>query len=197
MTQRLLVAVLAAVVVLVTASGARANHTQPIGVKCTDFAAQADAQAYLREHPYDADGMDGPPGPNNDTTGKKGVACEDLDCPCDTTPVTYVPGHDGPTYTTLTPIVPGGLQTTVTAPVTGQQSTTSPPGTARTSPNGGEPLAAPAARSTGRDTGYRLGRGILIAGATAFVVMTYAAWLRRDRRRQYWPTRSPRWPTEW
>jgi hypothetical protein len=183
---------------------ARANHTQPIGIRCADFSSQADAQGFLREHPYDPDGIDGPPGPNNDTTGKKGVACEDAPCPCDAKPVTYAPGNDAPTIPTVVPITPGGLTdpfatvpTTAVggAPAAGTASGSTATSTATTRPAGGS-LAAPTRLD--RDGALnRYARPALIAVGASFVLSAYALWLRRDRQRQYWPTSRPRWPTEW
>jgi hypothetical protein len=45
---------------------------------CPDFQFQEDAQAEHDRDPSDPSGLDGPIGPNNDTTGTPGKACEDL-----------------------------------------------------------------------------------------------------------------------
>ncbi|HZN15503.1 MAG TPA: hypothetical protein VFB78_14625 [Acidimicrobiales bacterium] len=180
---------------------ASANHTQPIGIRCQDFSTQADAQSFLREHPYDPDGLDGPPGPNNDENNTKGVACEDLACPCDRTPVVYKPGNDAPTIPTSVPIVPGGLQPPDTAPPDGSATTSAPAGvvsgtTAPTRP--GRALAAPGATSSTSESGIKRYRRAIIATAAVLVALiAYSLWLRRDRRKQYYPTSRPRWPTEW
>jgi hypothetical protein len=70
---------------LAFATRASANHTQGTGINCNNFASQAEAQAYLRAHPYDPEGLDGAAGPNNDD----GVACESRPAPYDRTPVVY------------------------------------------------------------------------------------------------------------
>jgi hypothetical protein len=178
---------------------ARANHTQPIGLKCTDFPTQADAQAFLREHPYDPDGMDGPPGPNNDTTGKKGVACEDQPCPCDTNPVTYEPGHDAPTVPTVVPIIPGSLQTDdpVSPGTTVAGGGISGVGSSATATSRGTALASPKPAGASRDSVRHRYAGPALAAVAFLLLGGYAFWLRRDRRREYYPTSRPRWPTEW
>lgn len=43
---------------------------------CNDFATQAEAQAVYNEDPSDPYGLDGPIGPDNDTRGTPGLACE-------------------------------------------------------------------------------------------------------------------------
>ncbi len=62
------------------------------GLNCDDFESQAAAQEYLRNDPSDPEGLDGPIGPDNDTRGTPGVACENNPGPFDLTPVT----PDGP-----------------------------------------------------------------------------------------------------
>jgi hypothetical protein len=45
---------------------------------CSDFATQEEAQAVYDADPSDPSGLDGPIGPDNDTRGTPGVACESL-----------------------------------------------------------------------------------------------------------------------
>jgi hypothetical protein len=60
---------------------------------CSDFRSQAAAQAHLRAHPSDPDGLDGNPGPadGNDHAGGDGIACEQNPGPFDRIPV--IPEH--------------------------------------------------------------------------------------------------------
>lgn len=76
------------------ASPARAD------TNCPDYTNQAAAQARYKQDLTDPDGLDGPIGPNNDTTGTPGVACENNACPCDMTPVLYTAATQGTTATT-------------------------------------------------------------------------------------------------
>jgi hypothetical protein len=73
-------------------------------LNCSDFPSQAAAQAELRKDPSDPNGLDGPPGPAFE--GIRGVACENLPPPKDTTPV--LPG-DNPS-TTGEPSTPSASQ---------------------------------------------------------------------------------------
>lgn len=45
---------------------------------CDDFDFQEDAQAEFDRDPSDPSGLDGPIGPDNDSRGTPGLACEDL-----------------------------------------------------------------------------------------------------------------------
>lgn len=47
-------------------------------LNCSDFQFQEDAQAVYDQDTNDPNGLDGPIGPNNDTTGTPGLACEGL-----------------------------------------------------------------------------------------------------------------------
>ncbi len=47
-------------------------------LNCSDFQFQEDAQAVYNQDTNDPNGLDGPIGPNNDTTGTPGLACEGL-----------------------------------------------------------------------------------------------------------------------
>lgn len=162
---------------------AAAQDAGPPEVACPVYESQALAQAALRENPTDPFGVDGPPGPNNDTTGTRGIACEQLACPCDRTPVIYDPSVPLPT-------VPPGPGAVV--------GSTSPGGTAP-----GGPTASIA--GTGNETATRpierdgeggLRRWLWFAPA-GLIVVAYGLWLRRDRRltRQLAP--RAQYPTEW
>lgn len=56
------------------AATCRLDH---LAIDCEDFDCQEDAQDFLDAFPDDPCGLDGPAGPNNDTRGTPGVACED------------------------------------------------------------------------------------------------------------------------
>jgi hypothetical protein len=76
---RVLVGFLALVLLVVTAAiGARQPSTA-YAIDCKTFMVQSVAQAYLRNEDADTYQLDGP----NDN----GIACEELQCPCDTEPI--------------------------------------------------------------------------------------------------------------
>ncbi len=50
---------------------------QSVDFNCPDFVSQAEAQATFDFDPSDPFGLDGPIGPDNDTRGTPGLACED------------------------------------------------------------------------------------------------------------------------
>jgi hypothetical protein len=68
-------------------------------LNCSNFDSQAEAQAELRRNPADPNGLDGPEGADNDTTGTPGVACENLPGPFDTRPVVVGPPDPTPAPT--------------------------------------------------------------------------------------------------
>ena len=72
--------------VLYVSSGNDVFASHGTDLNCSDFSTQAEAQAHLRDHPTDPDGLD---------ADGDGIACESLPCPCDLTAVfTDVPsGH--------------------------------------------------------------------------------------------------------
>jgi hypothetical protein len=52
------------------------TEVAPIGINCSSFMLQEDAQQYFDQHPGDPEGLDGPIGPAFD--GVQNVACEAL-----------------------------------------------------------------------------------------------------------------------
>ncbi|CAN5882132.1 hypothetical protein BH24ACT15_BH24ACT15_05420 [soil metagenome] len=74
MTRAAFVLALATLTVASFATGAFAQDA----FNCDDFTYQEDAQQVYERDTSDPHGLDGPPGPNNDTTGTPGVACEEL-----------------------------------------------------------------------------------------------------------------------
>jgi hypothetical protein len=73
--RRLIVAIVA---VLAMVTGLSYSASAQDLYDCSDFQYQEDAQAVYDADPSDPYGLDGPPGPNNDTTGTPGLACEHL-----------------------------------------------------------------------------------------------------------------------
>ena len=65
-------AVLAMTFGVVSTAGAQDQYN------CDDFTYQEEAQAVYNQNTNDPHGLDGPIGPNNDTRGTPGLACEDL-----------------------------------------------------------------------------------------------------------------------
>ncbi len=87
---------------------------------CGDFAVQAFAQIPLIANPDDPDNLDGP--------DDNGIACDDLPCPCNHTPVEAAIGdRDPPTpKPTSTPTPPIASPQSSAAGATGPQATPSP-----------------------------------------------------------------------
>jgi hypothetical protein len=183
-------AALVTLLAMLRMTGAAANHTTDSGVRCRDFDQQQQAQGFLRQHPYDAEGLDGPPGPNNGTGNRPGVACDMLSCPCDVTPVHYT----GPVIATTIPNKSGlitstssGFPTLPTALTTTTLVTT----TSSSTPFFASPVTIRQRTDDGRPPTP------LLAGAGGLVFGAYLWWNIRDRRRVRLPIQNPRWPTEW
>lgn len=146
-----------------------APHAEAAGKNCSDFTNQQAAQAFYKADTSDPDGLDGPIGPNNDSTGTVGVACESLPCPCDKTPVLYSTAAAQTATTVAT--------TVATTPVTvaGTTATT----VAAFGKTGAFSLRL-----------FVIGLGVLLVGA-------YFAWVTAGKPVRIGANPNPRSPTDW
>lgn len=92
-------------------TAAVADHEVSTGINCDDFDSQREAQEFLRDHPADPEGLDGPPG--EPSTGQPGVACEDNPAPFDRNPV---PHRTRTTATTAAPAPPAPVASIPASP---------------------------------------------------------------------------------
>ena len=105
---------LTALGLLVVTAVLGAMRPSPVyALDCKTFLVQSVAQAYLRNEDADLDQLDGP----NDN----GIACEELQCPCDTTPIpAFIGDYPPPT--------PTPRATSTSAPASGSNAVPTPTG---------------------------------------------------------------------
>ncbi len=110
---------IAVVTTCVVAAPAWADHSTPIGINCSNFQFQEDAQAYFEAHPGDPEGLDGPAGPA--TSGVPNLACEDLPPRATRTTVATIPSTTAATVpTTVTSGSPTEAPAAVLSAASGQ-----------------------------------------------------------------------------